>query len=545
MVDISEIHIGTDFDLSAEAFTKTIAIMAKKGAGKSYTAGVIEEEFAAGGLPFVVMDPVGVHWSIRAMADGSPAPWSVVVFGGEHADIEIERDSGAKVARVILEEKLSAVVDVSQLSKSAWREFVRDFARTLYETNRPADGRGHPIHLFIEEATEFVPQRFRPDMAETYEAVERLVRLGRNRGIGVSLISQRPAQVNKDVLTQIDILIALHTVGPQDIRAFLDMFAATLERSQLAELETFKDEITALPPGMAFIWWPERRLFQKVQIRERKTFHAGATPTFERTERVSEARPDVEKLRALFFVEKLEEFAAASPDAAATWREKAERAENRLAANRAAWTEELTKAKDQVDALKKEIRAERAKATDDRDLLDDIRTVLARLGVVGRNPEIEAPILNSKAVEALVREAIAKLPATNGSKPVYLPAPEAIRKDYQQRAIERVKTKLDNLTADEREALRFLVGQTNFVTANRVSLGISGNDAGNTRERWNRALSALVAAELVIRGGSGRAGFKENIRGFVRSALAAHSPSDSEIEETFLGVAAMVAGSKE
>jgi len=43
--------------------------------------------------------------------------------------------------------------------------------------------------------------------------------MGRNRGIGVTLINQRAATINKDVLTQLDTLLAFRNVAPQDRKA--------------------------------------------------------------------------------------------------------------------------------------------------------------------------------------------------------------------------------------------------------------------------------------------------------------------------------------
>jgi len=43
-----------------EAVTETFAILAKRGAGKTYTATVLVKEMMAAGLPLVIVDPVGV-----------------------------------------------------------------------------------------------------------------------------------------------------------------------------------------------------------------------------------------------------------------------------------------------------------------------------------------------------------------------------------------------------------------------------------------------------------------------------------------------------
>jgi hypothetical protein len=135
-----------------------------------------------------------------------------------------------------------------------------------------------PRHLFIEEAPEFVPQRAAHRVtAQCKEAVERLVRLGRNRGYGVTLISQRPATVDKDVLSQCENLFVLRTPGPHDRRALEEWIEA---KATARGLEKFLGELAGLANGTAWFWspqWLDR--FERVRIRQRMTYHPGATRT--------------------------------------------------------------------------------------------------------------------------------------------------------------------------------------------------------------------------------------------------------------------------
>jgi len=528
---------GRPYELPADVLTHTIAILAKKGAGKTYAAGVIEEEFSKAGLPFVVLDPVGVHHGIRSSADGKREAYPIVVFGGEHADVPIQRHMGAEVARAVIGENISCIVDLTELSKTAWREFVRDFCLTLYKENRS------PRHVFIEEATEFVPQTRRPELQEAFEAVERLVRMGRNRGLGCTLISQRSAQVAKDVLTQIDILIALRTVGPQDRRALLDMFEAVLEEQQLEDLEQFKATITKLPNGMAWVWWPERGQFVQVSIRQRETYHAGATPSF-KAPKVVQAKPDVSALRERFK-------ALATPPAS--------RGGGGLPDARLKELEgELGEARHELEAVKETARIAaqtsqqmlREKNEMSRTLgemqarvraADQLRDALAALGLTagdGAAPVVAG--LSRTEVEAIVREAVASIPTTGGHVQ-YVPAPEAIRKGYQRQTVERAMVKIDGLDPDECRALRFMLGHDVFLTVNRIALALSGNDSGSLRDRWSRVLKELEAKRLVAVGGTGRQGRKPRLREWVASELAPHSPSDQEVEEVYQAVLGRIA----
>ena len=522
---------GEPYELPTDVLTDTMAVLGKKGVGKSYTAGVIEEEFAKAGLPFVVLDPVGVHHGIRSSADGKREAYPIVVFGGSHGDVPIERHMGAEVAQAVIEENISCIVDLTELSKTAWREFVRDFCRALYKLNRT------PRHVFIEEATEFVPQTRRPELQEAFEAVERLVRMGRNRGLGCTLISQRSAQVAKDVLTQIDILIALRTVGPQDRKALLDMFEAVLEEDQLADLERFKATITKLPNGTAWLWWPERAQFSQVLIRQRETYHAGATPSF-KAAKVVQARPDVSALRQRF--QQLQEPKEKRPSVEAVL-SQTERQIHEITKRKVGELEtELSAANDkarQAAALVDEmgetvahIQGQLAKVESDQRGIEQIRAGFALLGV-GAGGASSNGGLSADQVQAMIRSEMASL--SRGGEPVYVPAQEAIRKGYQQQAVERALEKVAGLNGDEREALRFLLGHDIFLTVNRVAVGLTGSDSGGVRGRWAAALKSLVAKGIVAKGGTGRAGFKPRIREWVSAELAAHDPTDQETEETY------------
>ena len=64
------LRISKDLLLPQEAVTQTFAILAKRGAGKTYTASVMAEELIAAKLPTVIIDPIGVWWGLRASADG-------------------------------------------------------------------------------------------------------------------------------------------------------------------------------------------------------------------------------------------------------------------------------------------------------------------------------------------------------------------------------------------------------------------------------------------------------------------------------------------
>lgn len=98
---MKNLNIGS-INIPLSGATKTFAILAKRGAGKSYTGAVMAEEFAKNGIPFVVFDPIDVWWGLRLASNGKGRGLPVVVFGVEHADIKLDRDMGRKIAQAVV-----------------------------------------------------------------------------------------------------------------------------------------------------------------------------------------------------------------------------------------------------------------------------------------------------------------------------------------------------------------------------------------------------------------------------------------------------------
>jgi hypothetical protein len=104
-------------------------------------------------------------------------------------------------------------------------------------------------------------------------AFENLVRRGRARGIGITLVTQRSAVLNKNVLTQVGTLIAMRTTSPQDQKA---VGAWVQYHGQAREI---LESLASLQDGEAWVWSPDfLRQTKRVQFRLRSTFDSGATP---------------------------------------------------------------------------------------------------------------------------------------------------------------------------------------------------------------------------------------------------------------------------
>ncbi|TAH39264.1 MAG: DUF853 family protein [Planctomycetota bacterium] len=264
---MQSLQLSPSLSLPADAVTQTFAILAVRGAGKSNAAAAMAEGMYDAGLPFVVVDPVGAWWGLRSSADGKGAGLPVPVFGGRHGDVPLERTAGQLIGDLVVDRNLSCVLDVSDFSEGDKTRFLIDFAERLYRRNES------PRHLFLEEADDYAPQRPFREQARLLRAWENVVRRGRARGLGITMITQRSAALNKNVLTQIETLFVLRTTSPQDrkaIEGWVEYHGQGRELlASLPELET----------GEAWIWSPHwLRVLKRIRIRRRRTFDSGATP---------------------------------------------------------------------------------------------------------------------------------------------------------------------------------------------------------------------------------------------------------------------------
>jgi chromosome segregation and condensation protein ScpB len=285
--------------LPIEVVTQTLAILARKGSGKSFTARRLAEQLFKAGLQVAIIDPKGDQWGIRSAADGKKPGLGFVILGGEHGDLPLEVGSGELVARLVVEERVSVLLDLSLFRKNEVATFMTAFLENLYRL-KAREANRTPVMLINDEADAIAPQKPYKGEERMLGAIEDIVRRGRQRGIGCCLVTQRSAVLNKNVLTQAQVMIAMRTIAPQDLAAmdaWIDVHGTPEQRATLME------SLPSLPRGDAWVWspgWPsDEGLFQRVHVAPIETFDSGATPKpgEKRVEPKQRADVDLEALR--------------------------------------------------------------------------------------------------------------------------------------------------------------------------------------------------------------------------------------------------------
>lgn len=271
------INLGSE-KLPSTIATARIAIIAQVDGGKTYTAGVLEEELEGNKIPFVVIDGMGAHWGLREK-------YKIPILGHmNHSsvkeDIQLEPTDGLVTAYLIVERNMSCILDISAWSKDEQRIFVADLLNNMYRINKTVR------HLVIEEADTFMPQKMESKAAKkSLLACDNIIRRGRQLGFGTTIISQRPQLLNKDELNMTQIMIIGHMDGARDIYAikeymrYMGMHKDELDRQMETIVHLKRNEKVLVSPQYL-------GMIEELGVRKRYTYHAGRTPRLGEVEEI-------------------------------------------------------------------------------------------------------------------------------------------------------------------------------------------------------------------------------------------------------------------
>jgi hypothetical protein len=267
------VALGLAFD-AAELATEVVASLGNRGGGKSNGAAVIAEGLIGAGVQVVVLDYVGIWFSICLKEDGKTAsPYRIPVLGGVHGDISLAATSGAVVAEALASRRSSAILDISGFSKQDRCRFATDFAEAFFRAKKRNPS---PVQLLLEEAQRFAPQKLVMGQERMLGAFEEIGEVGRNYGIGLHLISQRPQKINKDLLNLADVVFGYRTNGVLERKAIADW----VQEKGAEGRDDVQGELPGLERGQAIVWCPSRRIYGKYAVQKKTTYDAGATPLY-------------------------------------------------------------------------------------------------------------------------------------------------------------------------------------------------------------------------------------------------------------------------
>lgn len=262
------LRLADDLTLPLDAVTEKLAFLGRTGTGKTYAAMKLAELMLEAGAQIVALDFVGKWYGLRV--PGAGEPFQIPVFGGLHGDYPLESTGGKLVADLIIDRNLSAVLDVSQFTRGEQIRFALDFGTAFFQRKKAAPS---AVHLFLEECQEVLPQNPQPNEGAMLGAFERIWKLGRNFGIGGSLISQRPQEVNKKALNMSATLFVFQMTGPQERKTIESWVTAQDINEDIA------DVLPTLTKGRPHVWSVafEKPISKTVAIETKRTADVSAT----------------------------------------------------------------------------------------------------------------------------------------------------------------------------------------------------------------------------------------------------------------------------
>jgi uncharacterized protein len=296
---IQRTNISVYSDLQT-MLSKHIAVLAKTGAGKSYTVGVLLEEVMDSKIPLVVIDPHGEYSSMKypndneddkkrldelklkaksyarnileysatsaagtrplkikdaftpseiikilpskissaqkallysVMKDMPFVGISQVIEAMEAVEnqqkysliglLEAVRDTGVFDVQGITAQELvmsgkACIINLKGVNPDVQQIIVYKLLKDLFHARKI--GSIAPHLLVLEEAHNFCPERGFGEVKSS-EVVRLIASEGRKFGMGLCIVSQRPARVDKSVLSQVNSQIILKVTNPHDLKA--------------------------------------------------------------------------------------------------------------------------------------------------------------------------------------------------------------------------------------------------------------------------------------------------------------------------------------
>lgn len=248
-----------------EALDGKVGVLGITGSGKTFTAIGLVEQLLELGRQVIVVDPTGAYHGLRTA-------FPIIIFGGLNGDVRISEADGEAIARVIVDRNMSAIVDVSLLLKEshgAARRFMAGFVAAL--KNSPARAR----YVVMDEADEFMPENVGGGDARLFGDLKWIVRRGRIDGWRMLMVTQRPQDIAKSVLTQCETLVIHKLTAPQDRKAIEEWVKGNAEAGQAKEV---LGSLARLDTGEAWIWSPRHDLLVRAQLPANRSADTSRTP---------------------------------------------------------------------------------------------------------------------------------------------------------------------------------------------------------------------------------------------------------------------------
>ena len=166
------------------------------------------------------------------------------------------------------------IIDFSEVPSDILPLIIGLVARIVFSVQQWTEKElRHPVALLCDEAHLYIPERHETGISEAgLRSFERIAKEGRKYGVGLTVISQRPAEVNRTVLSQCNNFVAMRLTNAED--------QAVIRRLLPDTLGGFADLLPILDIGEALVVGDAAMLPSRIRIDEPNNRPSSATVAF-------------------------------------------------------------------------------------------------------------------------------------------------------------------------------------------------------------------------------------------------------------------------
>ncbi|MBY8991619.1 MAG: DUF87 domain-containing protein [Candidatus Lokiarchaeota archaeon] len=249
-----------------------IFITGKSGSGKSYTMGILCEEFLRKGIPIVILDRHGEYGSLKVSSEDAGEGESefvdnIIEFSdlkkNKGGDIDIEYMFSLSSADLVAP-NLCTIVNLNGMALEVQEAIAGKLLKKLYESSTTR--KIPPFYLFLDEAHLFAGKK----QTETCDVVRLFAQEGRKFGANIVIGTQRPQLLDTTIRAQAGTWVVHNLSDIRDI-------GITISSAEDLSNDN-KSDISGLDKGEAIICGEAVKgipLF--VKIRSRTTRHGGVS----------------------------------------------------------------------------------------------------------------------------------------------------------------------------------------------------------------------------------------------------------------------------
>ena len=216
----------------------------------------------------------------------SNAKWNVIASLESLDSIRVFSENGTPTSEFVKKGKCS-IISMKGTPPDIQDVVVARITKELFEDRKA--GKIPPFLLIVEEAHNYCPERGFGN-AVSSNILRTVASEGRKFGMGLCVVSQRPAKVDKNIISQCNTNIILKVTNPNDLKAIIQSVEGLTTQTY--------NEIQRLPIGTALVSGASIQIPIMVEVRTRETSHGGRSVTVFKDGEPQDFKPKIPKMPA-------------------------------------------------------------------------------------------------------------------------------------------------------------------------------------------------------------------------------------------------------